>query len=657
MASNFKTVINFRDGIQVDTDDIVSTGGKVGIGSTIPRDTLDVRGNTIIDGGVEASSLDVSGVSTVAALDNTNLNVSGVGTVGGLNVESGIVTASSGVVTYYGDGSNLINLPAAQWTPQGGNAVYIEKFVGIQTQTPTSDLEIGQLIKMDASSGIITAATFTGSLNGVANSANLAALAQGLTGIPDINVGILTATLGNVTGILTATRLRVGSSFGEIIGNNAGILTAVQFVGPLDGTASQARVAAGTTDDPNLVVTSIASSQGSPRPFYLFSSGISTFEGDLTVNQAIGIGTNAPLGGLSLDIRGNSQIQGNARSDTLSVGAFQVAANVLEGGRLNFNNTGISTIQSLRVPNTAYVHSQLRCGSTVDPTQALDVTGNALVSNNLGIGTTNAAARLDIGAGSALIRNNFYIGTNFADHQDETKNHILNETLFPPPINGAGSDGANIGIGTTTARAALDMGYAGRPMIFPILTTVERDAISPTYEGQILYNSDTETLQFRNNAGWAEPGGGTGAVNYWYDGSGTGIGTVGSVGVGTTNPQTTLQVGETYGVTSSGVLSFTAQAGIAFTANSFNINTNNFRTAEYTFHFTYNNSIQSNKLLVMNTGVGGTAYSQEYAIMFNNSLLVSIGATVSGNDLEVRLTPEVGVNGNVTYRFTRETML
>ena len=98
MASNFKTVINFRDGIQVDTDDIVSTGGKVGIGSTIPRDTLDVRGNTIIDGGVEASSLDVSGVSTVAALDNTNLNVSGVGTVGGLKVESGIVTVVMGTL-------------------------------------------------------------------------------------------------------------------------------------------------------------------------------------------------------------------------------------------------------------------------------------------------------------------------------------------------------------------------------------------------------------------------------------------------------------------------------------------------------------------------------------------------------------------------------
>ena len=52
MPSNFKTVVNFRDGIQVDTDDIVSSNGLVGIGSTLPRETLDVRGNTIIDGTV-----------------------------------------------------------------------------------------------------------------------------------------------------------------------------------------------------------------------------------------------------------------------------------------------------------------------------------------------------------------------------------------------------------------------------------------------------------------------------------------------------------------------------------------------------------------------------------------------------------------------------
>ena len=65
MPNNFKTVVNFRDGIQVDNDDIVSSNGFVGIGSTLPRDTLDVRGNTIIDGNVTASTLNVSGVNTL----------------------------------------------------------------------------------------------------------------------------------------------------------------------------------------------------------------------------------------------------------------------------------------------------------------------------------------------------------------------------------------------------------------------------------------------------------------------------------------------------------------------------------------------------------------------------------------------------------------
>jgi len=39
--------------------------------------------------------------------DITSLNVSGISTLGGVKISSGIVTASSGIVTYYGDGSNL----------------------------------------------------------------------------------------------------------------------------------------------------------------------------------------------------------------------------------------------------------------------------------------------------------------------------------------------------------------------------------------------------------------------------------------------------------------------------------------------------------------------------------------------------------------------
>lgn len=43
----------------------------------------------------------------------TSLNVSGISTLGTVQISSGIVTASSGIVTYYGDGSKLtgINIP------------------------------------------------------------------------------------------------------------------------------------------------------------------------------------------------------------------------------------------------------------------------------------------------------------------------------------------------------------------------------------------------------------------------------------------------------------------------------------------------------------------------------------------------------------------
>ena len=59
MPTNYKTIINFRDGIQVDTDDLISNNGLVGIGSTIPRQQLDVRGNVIVDENTELNNLKV----------------------------------------------------------------------------------------------------------------------------------------------------------------------------------------------------------------------------------------------------------------------------------------------------------------------------------------------------------------------------------------------------------------------------------------------------------------------------------------------------------------------------------------------------------------------------------------------------------------------
>ena len=116
---------------------------------------------------------------------------------------------------------------------------------------------------------------------------------------------------------------------------------------------------------------------------------------------------------------------------------------------------------------------------------------------------------------------------------------------------------------------------------------------------------------------------------------------------------TTLEVNERYGV-SAGFGTFVASAGVAHTVDTFTIATNNFKTAEYTLHLEETTNSQTEKVLVMQNGT--TAFSNEYAVMYNGNLLVSIGATVASGAVKLEVTPRAGISGLTTYRFTRETM-
>ena len=172
MAVNKNFVV--KNGLEVDTDLIFADAStdKVGIGSTIPASTLDVKGGiavtdinavgvgtivtirsttgiiTTVDAiSVQTTNLNVSGVTTVVDIAPRNLNVSGVTStttlqvIGTGNMDVGIVTnvqgtninysgigtianviftkdavgtgatigAAVGIVTYYGDGVHLLN--------------------------------------------------------------------------------------------------------------------------------------------------------------------------------------------------------------------------------------------------------------------------------------------------------------------------------------------------------------------------------------------------------------------------------------------------------------------------------------------------------------------------------------------------------------------
>ena len=99
-----------------------------------------------LDGQQGSHYLDYSNFSGTAS----ELNVSGITTLGTVKISSGIITATSGVVTYYGDGSQLTGISAG-----GSSSVWETNSAGINT---TSNVGIGTtnpLAKLDVRDGSV----------------------------------------------------------------------------------------------------------------------------------------------------------------------------------------------------------------------------------------------------------------------------------------------------------------------------------------------------------------------------------------------------------------------------------------------------------------------------------------------------------------------
>ena len=140
--------------------------------------------------------------------------------------------------------------------------------------------------------------------------------------------------------------------------------------------------------------------------------------------------------------------------------------------------------------------------------------------------------------------------------------------------------------------------------------------------------------------------------------TGLGIHTTSSVGIGTTNPLSTLQV-ENVGVDGKNG-SWTANAGVAQVIDTWNISLSDFRVAEYAVYFQNPGSAntgeyQVQKILV--TQDGTTANYEEYAIMSIPNKLVSLSADIAAGECRLLATPESGISGVTTYKFIRTSVL
>lgn len=395
--ANYRKSFNLRNGVQVDNDNfIVNANGLVGIGTSIPTEFLDVRGNVKVVGLTTTNSL-YAGIATIQSLNvNTGLSI------------PGIITATS----FSGSASGLTGIYAIAvdgWYVTSGSISTTSK-VGIGTTNPADSLQIGTGITFSSNgnatySGIITASSFNGSLDS-----------------------------SNLTGTIDNSRLPSNINISSLY--SSGIVTAISgFVGNLTGIAS---TASSIISSANINVNSINSG--------FSTSGISTIHTALHVLGNIGVGTLNPNAQIHLRKTGISSIQltsDGSNSSTITIGrSVNLTSN---NAQIRFGNTNLSflesTEQSLDLINydTGNFNFYLNPGGSgtgsynwFRPSLAKIMTLTS--SGNLGINSTSPSSRLSVVgdahvSGSTTVGNLSVTGSFTPTNLNVSGNSVLNGTV------------------------------------------------------------------------------------------------------------------------------------------------------------------------------------------------------------------------------------
>jgi len=402
--ANIKKNFNFRNGVQVDDDNLLVTAtGLVGIGTTIPVESLDVRGNVIITGFTSATSANI-GFLTVTTFEPTNI----IGA--GLSVKSGIVTATgTGILTYFGDASNLQGMPTSQWEDVdvglGFTSIYnTGGNVGVGTEDPRSTVQVGG--NVDAAqrgvgissagninaSGIITAASFVGDLTG--NIVSGSTFSGNIDLNADLDVdGHTNLDNVSVTGFTTFFATGGTKFFTNIDADNGMDVTGLSTFASAVDINSDLDVDGHTNLD-NLSV-----------------SGVSTFSGPIvgtsgaTINS-VTIGIEAPSAisatasnllltsdGGTTSISNDLGVTGvSTFSQDVAVAGITTTKNLLVTGVTTFSGSVNAT--SIEVPN-ATITTKLGVGSTDTPVSDIQVTKSSLAE--IQICSTGSVAQLNVG--------------------------------------------------------------------------------------------------------------------------------------------------------------------------------------------------------------------------------------------------------------------
>ena len=398
--ANIRKTFNFRNGVQVDEDNfIVDSLGKVGIGTTVPTQMIDCRGDVKVVGIITSQSIEVR-----------HVNVSGVTTFSGDTHVGAAITfyPSSGIISatsIRGDGRNLINIPTSQWTDinagLGFTSIYNSGFVGVSTNDPRFTLQVG-------------------------GNNDLTTFANG--------VGI-NSTGGIVaTGVVTATNFKGDLQGAQVIAN---------VIGNVDATSGVSTIGTVRFDTGHVYN---ALSVGSTN---LNVSGVSTFSGDVTVavgatltgylkvpdNNTLEIGTGVTI----------TSIPG-ANAET----AFHHTSHIHYIAELSNKSSkwisrlpGGSLVPQFRIWNNAAVEAYYSNGSMKFSTSGIGITvyGVAVAgqfTGNVNTGVATVTSTLDLGGVSKL-------GVQTSTPQSQF--HVFNAGISSVQVE-SGSGAAILSLGT-----------------------------------------------------------------------------------------------------------------------------------------------------------------------------------------------------------------
>jgi len=552
----------------VDVIGNIEVRGKVGVGTTLPTQDVDVRTirirDTVYDytnyGGALGYYLtkDTGGIKWVAVppIDSNaifiaeNNNILGVSSFTGLNIVSDelLGISTNAINPNFAD---IIIIP--RWAKSGETGIYTSKNVGIGTTIPTADFQVGfgtTGVTIDGASGIVSAIGYYGdyliadqvnssySLIGISTISNqLVVVGQGSSSVAAIlaSSGGIVTTGGDLyvgkklyAGTIDIDTVVVnnvnspGVSTFNVSYTNIGIVTYLNVTGI--ATINNLNVTGFSTfvsfNASSGVVTNLTSTRLSSNTLVVsgittlgnFSpSGIVTALGDLYVGGNLytkGIQYFDSIGAQYLDVLGIGTINvadiNNATIDyTTGIAATITRLNStsLVSSAASFSTLNVSGVSTFNI-GPVLVGGISTSGTA---NQLLQIGGGALVSGKLGVGTTNPSTNLDVlgnGRFTGVVTATTFIGSlsGNATSADFTPYALISgissnviggigsvsrltvsgvSTFTNGPVligsalstgtasqtlqvTGGGYISSNLGIGTTTPTANLDVVGGGR---------------------------------------------------------------------------------------------------------------------------------------------------------------------------------------------------